>query len=142
MVVVGLPGSGKTEYLRHLAKKQKINSYLDDYEYGPLKRSNPQMRDTDKKLIDGLKRGEKWAIADTRFCEENERIKLISALSQEIPKLDIKFEYFTNEPDLCQKNAEIRKSSFPRHEINLIVYYSELYRIPKNAKTLPVYKRS
>jgi Ni2+-binding GTPase involved in maturation of urease and hydrogenase len=139
IVLVGLPGSGKTTYLKSLITSGEIEDYCDDYEYGPIKRLNPMQSEEDERLINGLRRKEKWAVADTRYCDKKERAKLETALKQLIPNLKLKFLFFENRPDLCVQNATYRnKFNLPRHEINLIYYYTDLYEIPEEAKVIKI----
>lgn len=139
LVIVGMPGSGKTTLLEQLVKTKKISNYCDDYEFGPIKRVDPARRLEDERLLAGLQRGERWAIADTRYCDKRERLKLIKALQKLVPNLKLEFLYFENRPDLCERNVTIRKGSLPRHEINLIYYYTELYDIPDDAKVIKIH---
>ena len=139
LIIVGLPGSGKTIFLKSLLKEGRIADYCDDYEYGPIKDVAPALSPEDKRLLAGLERGEKWAIADTRYCDSNERIKVVKEFKKKFPELSIKFMYFENNPDLCVQNATIREGILPRHQINLIYYYTSMYHIPRNAKVMEVY---
>jgi predicted kinase len=139
LVLAGLPGSGKTTYAHGLLKDGLIDGFCDDYQHGLTKNPFRKFYKEDKRLIEGLKRGETWAVADTRYCAKPERQKLILLLRRAVPELEFEFIYFDNNPEQCQRNATTRKGSLPRHEINLIYYYTENYRIPRNAKILDVY---
>lgn len=140
LVIVGMPGSGKTTHVNKLLADNAIDGFCDDYEYGPINGLNPRHRPQDQELLDALSTGKRWAIADTRYCDPRERDKLEYALRQVFPNLKLRFEYFENNPNICQHNAAIRKGSLPRHEINLMYYYTGLYDIPKNAKVLKIFR--
>lgn len=138
IVIVGMPGSGKTTYAKKLVEEGLIDNYCDDYEFWPLKTDGKVWRDEDRRLIAGLNKGQAWAVADTRYCDSLERRKLKLALKKLVPNLKISYVYFDNRPDSCELNATRRKGGLPRHEINLIYYYTKLYKIPPGAKIIKI----
>lgn len=135
LVIVGMPGSGKTTYANKLVRDNILDGFSDDYEYAPINELNPRHRTRDQELIDALSDAKKWAIADTRYCDPLERAKLEKALTELFPSIGFRYEYFENNTELCEHNAKVRKGgALPRHEINLMYYYTDLYEIPAGAK--------
>lgn len=139
LVIVGMPGSGKTTYADKLIKRGQLDGFCDDYQHGPCRESNPGIYEEDKILMNALSEGKRWAIADTRYCDAIERNKLSEALQNLFPGLILQFVYFENNTELCDHNATVRKHGIPPiHERSLMYYYSDIYDIPEDAKVIKI----
>lgn len=97
------------------------------------------MTEKDVQLINALNGGKRWAVADVRHCDPLERKKLTEALRSAFPRFKCKFAFFENNVALCENNVFVREGPAPRHQLNLIYYYTNVYDIPSGAKLLKVY---
>lgn len=127
LIVIGLPGSGKTTHvLNHL--KQDDNFFIDDFSLN-LDKIKEFKESGLQKLI----------IADPQLCfvDETEIIKTLKSLVSE--KFLYEIIYFENNVEQCIKNIKNRNDGRLISEFIMRNVYTKHYVIPKYAITLPVY---
>ena len=113
ILIVGLPGSGKTTLGKNLAQSGIL---IDDISKFGLDR-----------LIVSLNEFSTIVVTDCFLCLEKEREKAISFFkSKNIESID--WIFFENNPDKCLKNIQYRNDG--RKVEGLIHMLSRLYTIP------------
>ena len=146
IVIIGLPGSGKTTYLKDHEKEFGDALICDDYyKSAPGRivecRGSAYYPDLKK----ALENGRNVVIADIVFCEDEMRKEMQDGIAALLADLDIdasvEYRFFENNPEACianilQRNRTERVGS----ELKFIVEHRDSYRIPDGATTLPVYR--
>ncbi len=122
LMIVGLPGSGKTT----LAKKingDNGNKYhiIDD----PKNFETDVMPYLDRDVI----------ITDPYLCFKNFRVAAIKRIESINPNIKIDWLFFENDPEKCLENSKNRD----RKVESFIKNFSTKYEIPKNATVIEVY---
>lgn len=119
VLVIGLPGSGKTFYVRSLD-----GLVFDDI--------------LNKNLLLNLN-AEKVIVVDHLFCIEKIRQKAVSFILDNYLNVDIEYIYFENNPQQCYKNIVFRND---KREISKYYVFnlSKRYLIPNNIKPLKVWE--
>lgn len=143
IIIVGLPGSGKSTRVREL-RSRGPGLFVEDFMKGvdpksPIRRS-PRFTDSRyyAELITSLRKDEPCVIADIIFCDTLIRLEAEQILRADVPRLKVTWEFFENAPAKCLKNAEQRaRESLPR-ERRLIKTLSERYFIPVGVKAREV----
>jgi hypothetical protein len=107
IIVIGMPGSGKTTYLR---KELGHLPSTDDYYAGSLDGSFYFNKGRDyEKLKDALSRGEDYAISDVEFCRRERLTGVEDGLAKLADELGIEvtreYIYFRNDPTACKHNV-------------------------------------
>lgn len=127
VMIVGLPGSGKT----HLGDKMRI-PFFDDF-------SLIGKEDFLKAI--GNFNIPKIAVADVFLCREKDRIAAEKWLKETFPDVELEWIFFENSPEKCYKNVERRiKEGDGRKVQGLIKILSECYSIPDGVETIKVYE--
>lgn len=147
VVVVGLPGSGKSHLIKSkiYSKWPKYDDYFAKVATGsPIKRE-PSVTDSFyyQELIEQLLAGQSCLISDVIFCDSLLRHALEIAIKLDAPSAKIEWIYFENNPEVCIRNA--RKRARPAtlaREIKLIKYLSRKYFVPTKAKPKACYSAS
>ena len=117
VIVIGLPGSGKTTIC------QKLISY-----HGYIIFDDFLNNFYDGKILKKLKSGIKICINDPRLCQYLIFEKYISILEQYVDHENIHLVIFENNPDQCIKNIFQRKDN-KKGLKNTIIKYSQMYFI-------------
>jgi len=129
LIIIGLPGSGKTTYFnQNLSDKFK---FYDDFVSNIF----------DGKLVSDLKKKENdICVADPRLCNFQIFNRAMNIFLQYISKNDIDIILFENDKDKCIINANNRGSRFVTKsiEFNSFIYNYDNYS-EYNCKLVPVY---
>lgn len=131
IVVIGLPGSGKTYYLQKLKDSGEVSAIYDDFQAKATEKDkNPRLSRYYGLLITDLRQGKTVAISDIRYCLQTELNLLIAAVIDAVPAITIDLRYFRNEPQKCIDNVRSRKRENAELELKLIEEYSQNYQVP------------
>lgn len=136
IVVIGLPGSGKTHYLESLKNQKKISGYYDDYQkkaYG--KDHDPRLSRHYGPLMSKLKTNKTFAISDILYCRKKDLDALLLSVLAVLPETQIELHYFENEAKKVVTNIKARaREHYMEKELNFVKENSPKYVIPKIKK--------
>ncbi|MFA6586226.1 MAG: AAA family ATPase [Candidatus Paceibacterota bacterium] len=144
-IIIGLPGSGKTTYIKNNSEEFKNAVICDDYHKSSYKKSH-EFKDSIyyQDLLTALKDGKDVVLTDIVWCK-SERLKILEENVKEVlEKLEMKakinYIYFENNREACKKNVLQRNRSKEKveREIELIDAWSPQYVIPQNALIVPI----
>lgn len=143
IVVIGLPGSGKTHYLQELKARKLISGYYDDYQknaYGKV--HEPHFSRHYGPLLSKLKKGQTTAISDIIYCNDKDLDALLLSILNVLPETEIELHYFENDPINANINIKKRgRADYAKLELAYVEEHSPTYVIPK-IKKLPVYRKA
>jgi hypothetical protein len=126
-VLVGLPGSGKTELGSRLS-----GVFIDDLSRTVGERTLAQ-------FFDGLQDDTDYVFADPYLCQPATHAVLAEAISRRFPGCTISWVFFANDPDACLENARRRDDG--RLVEGFIRTLTKRYVIPPGADVRPVWRR-
>jgi hypothetical protein len=140
IVVIGLPGSGKTHYLRTLKAEKIIAGFYDDYQRGSYgKDMDPHLSKHYGPLLSKLKQGHTMAVADIAYCHQQHLDAFLRSVLKVLPDTKVELHYFENNPTKALANIKKRaRPNFVDKEIAYVKDNSPLYIIPK-VKKLTIY---
>ncbi len=115
ILIVGLPGSGKTHLANTLSNESRI---FDDIT-----------------SIDDLPSNDNFVIVDVNFCDSNILKRAINILNNKFSHHTIDIMYFENDPVKCRKNVEHRKlhQTDTRNVEGTIKRFEKIYNPPPNS---------
>lgn len=140
-IVVGMPGSGKSEYLR--PAKQRGEPIFDDF-HGDAIGNSPRFENSKhhRHLKEELADGKDCFIADIDYCYENrlDEAKIgIEKIGKELgTKIDVEIVYFDNDAAACEANVRRRHSDQMEEEIRNIKKRTRVYK--PGTPGIPVWK--
>lgn len=141
IIVIGLPGSGKTHYLNALKQKREIAGFYDDYQrraYG--KYVDPRLSRHYSPLLAKLKKGKDFAISDIIYTRQSNLRAVVKAILCVLPETEIELHYFENDPINASVNVRNRaREKTLQKELAFIQKHSPKYKITRT-KEIPVYK--
>ena len=142
IVVIGLPGSGKSHHLDKLKQRGQAFWTCHDYQANAHGQDNTDPRNSVhyNHLMEVLNSGHTAAVADIRYCIASELYRFLAEIFSTLPNLELELHYFKNQPGECRKNVTERDRTREQreHEIAKITEYSRFYKIPK-MKSVKVY---
>lgn len=130
IMIVGLPGSGKTTFAHNNYGNVENHIIFDDFSINPRKHINDYNREKPSTVV----------IPDPNLCGVSREVA-----ERKIKEMfgidDICFEwiYFENNPEQCKINAIERNDN--RNVFVDIDSLSRRYVIPEGSKKLPVFKK-
>ena len=144
-VVIGMPGSGKSCYIRNelrplcaegvCAEDYMAESHKNASRFGASRYY--------ESLIQALKDSKNCAIADIEYCRIKKRKEIEEIVRGEVQGVEIKWYYFENDPAKCEENVNCRENRSNRQkskERNKICELKKIYVIPPDAdKIIPVW---
>ena len=143
-IIIGLPGSGKTTYIKNNSEKFRNAVICDDYD----KSTDARKHSHDFKssiyyqdLKNALLNNKDVVLTDISWCRKEMREALKDNLEKMLKEFkinaQINFIYFENNPEACKKNILKRnREDRTEREIELIDRLSSLYVIPD--KFIPI----
>lgn len=117
-MIIGLPGSGKTELAKQISKETG-QTVVDDPE------SVEDVLLTDGNIV----------LSDPFLCQEETRNGVSLLMQQRFPELEQEEIFFENDPKQAKENAIARGT---RNVNGLISYLTKVYK--PDGKTRPVYR--
>ena len=115
LVVAGLPGAGKTEYVSKLQRERTIDAVYDDYFATQLNETkditinkNPYKNSRYFEIIRDLNDDKTVVVTDILFCISQHRNKFISAIIAGVQDVELEFVFFRVNPDSSKKNVSNR----------------------------------
>ena len=134
--IVGLPGSGKTPYLRRLQTEGWV--IFDDYQAN-ADGNSPRFRAGRlyDELVKALRDGKRCAVADMKFCRPQDREEASNNLEEDVPGLELRWEFFENDPQRCAEN--IRQGTRPPEpRLAKLEEFARQYAAPDGTTFLPI----
>jgi len=118
ILIVGLPGSGKTYLANTLSNSNKI---FDDIT-----------------SLNDLPTTDSFVIVDVNFCDEYILKNALEILNKKFPDHKIDIIYFENDPAKCRKNVEYRQKykNDTRNVEGTIRRFEKIYNPPPNCEKI------
>ena len=125
ILIVGLPGCGKTHYTQEKDFEFEGYHVIDD----------PSVQMSQEELLDAIEHYPLLVIADPLLCFEHNR-EIAAELFEE---REATWIFFANDPETCINNIRFRGDdrNVSREFIKVL---SREYTIPTGAEVLPVYR--
>jgi hypothetical protein len=141
VLLVGLPGSGKTTYLSQMLQDGWL--IFDDFKALAINDCS-KFRSSQgfPKLIRALRDGRRCVVADINFCKTESREEAERDLLAEVPSVSISRRFFENDPFACEANLINRNRQSLQNELRDLQAYSPFYYIPEGSVVLPVWRKS
>ena len=139
LLVAGLPGSGKTTYLRELEGSGWL--CFDDFK-NAANDNSPQFRRSRHyaTLIARLSEGVRCVVTDIDFCRTESRAEATEVLHAEFPNLEIGWLYFSHSVEDCSANITRRGRPSLQADLTELSRYSACYDIPAGGLVRPCYR--
>lgn len=124
IVVIGLPGSGKSEYSKQYTNRLVFDDFITHFYNG--------------QVVTALLRNKQICINDPRLCN----YETFKNIIEKIPYTSIKLILFENNPNQCIKNCELKSIKY-KGVLESINILSSVYNLNNytdyDHQVLPVY---
>ncbi|MCK6482003.1 MAG: ATP-binding protein [Planctomycetes bacterium] len=146
VVVVGLPGSGKSRWLEERARDLRDAGrppavVLPEFLRGArFRRSAPPVSPFLGALREALARGGTCLVGGVAFTREERRREFAASLA-DLPGLRIEWAFFANDPETCRGNVlfdERFRGRPAAHRWNEIARRAGTYVVPAGFEAMPV----
>jgi hypothetical protein len=140
VLLAGLPGSGTTTYLCQMCRDGWL--VFDDFKALAFEDCS-KVRSSLKlsALLAAIQDGLRCAVADIDFCDTDARNEAENILRTEISGVDVRWEFFANDPSACEANIRARNRSGLGRQLDCLAKSSHSYNIPEGAVVLPVWQK-
>ncbi len=136
--VVGLPGSGKTHWLRINESNPEL--VFDDFHANAFENSHLfQCAQRFPELLVKLNEGYHCYVADIAYCLQNRRQEAEAYLINIIPSLSIFWIFFANEPEKCKANVKLDKNREVAKRLRKIDEFTTDYTIPVDVRPIDIF---
>ena len=134
LVVIGLPGAGKSSLIDHRLRQTVTGLCVHDFHADAVDNS-PAVRKSRhfSALVEAMKAGHACIIADIEFCRSCRREEVERNLRVELPLLEFEYHCFKNQPGRCVENVRARNRSSADEECRKIEELSKHYVLPSGA---------
>lgn len=137
LLLVGLPGCGKTAYVDELRREGW--ECFDDFKSEAINNSPEfKMSSRFQSLLVRLRAGSRCAIADIDFCRTDSRREAMDTLAATVPGVLIRCCFFANDVQACERNIRRRDRDSLEEDLRKLRAYSSDYLIPERANSRPV----
>jgi predicted kinase len=140
ILIAGLPGCGKSTYLKSEFSAEPGWKIIDDYQANA--RDNSKRFDHGREyeaMTSHLLSGGNCAIADIAFCRTSARTEAEETILRSVPGATIEWRFFENDPQQCRTNVILRSRDSVEKELLRIDQLSKSYVPPSGAVVLPVW---
>lgn len=121
IIVAGLPGAGKSTYIRELKDANEVESVYDDYFATQFNEKVETKKDIDRnknplqntrysQLVQDLSEGKTVLVSDIVFYIPRHRNTFISAIIDAVVDVEFRFVFFEIDLEKSIKNIELRNS--------------------------------
>ena len=137
LLVAGLPGCGKTGYLRRLETEGW--RIFDDFKANARQDSShfAASRHYDS-LIQDLRDGRRCVVADIDFCRESARAEAEHVLRRALPDVVFAWQFFENHPERCAFNIRRRNRHSIEADLRKLEEFASVYSVPEGVETMPI----
>lgn len=129
IIIVGLPGSGKSHLGKAVSQNRTIPFYDDCITEVEIW----------EQVEACLRNNNDCVLADPGFCISKYRDQLVEKISDLNKDAILTWIYFDNDPEVCIQNLKNRSDGRIVSE-TFARQFSKWYTIPKNTATLPCYR--
>jgi len=137
MLVVGLPGSGKSMWCRAVTARTGA-LLIDDF-----KSHAPDLvfRNALKlpQLVHAVAAGRRCIVADIDFTRTDARTDAARWLASQFPHIEPLWVFFASDPERCRANVLADTSRNTAARLRELDARAPVYNIPSNARVLPVW---
>ena len=132
IIVIGLPGSGKTTYIKSLMETDQQISVYDDYQGKSYNKDHdPLLSKHFGSLVSDLRQAKRVVVSDIRYCVPHELNTFLAAILSSAPDVRINLKYFENNPEACKQNILARsREGRVEKELELLSKLSSGYIVP------------
>jgi hypothetical protein len=137
MLVVGLPGSGKSTWCRAVASRTGA-LLIDDFKsHAPdlVFRNALKLPD----LVEAVAADHPCIVADIDFTRADARTDAAGWLASRFPQIEPLWVFFANDPERCRANVLADTSRNTQARLRELDARTPAYKIPPNARVLPVW---
>jgi len=148
VILIGLPGSGKTTYIKNVLNKDKKYKVFDDFysnAHESMIKTRGHIRSSRyySELMKILSTGGKCIISDIIFCQSKKLNELKDFINKESRLgFDLKTFCFENNFEECKKNVIRRGVNKIHNELKFIEDNENQYSQNNADKVLNVYKQT
>ena len=144
ILIMGLPGSGKTTYIKNNFSDLSNTMICDDYHKSTPSNSHDFIDSLYySELNEALSTNKNIVLSDIAWCKKDRRDLLLSEIDKLIKELGvtpkIEFIYFENNPTVCKNNVIKRgRNDRVERELEFIDKWSKEYSTPDGYQIISV----